>query len=87
MATLTSDNIDEIYKEVMEEFSRQLENVPVTKTKLRAGIVNVDVGINSSESAIFSGITDADVRTWLQNNQDLGRYIMELVIRKRKEVL
>ena len=87
MATLPSVDIDELWQQLMSEFSSVWEKIPINKNQFRAGIVNIDEELETSEVSIFQGIGNAEVRGWLQTNQKLGRYVIERVERKRKEVL
>jgi len=87
MATLPSTAIDEIWSQVMQEFSAQRTEIPsaISKSQLRAGIVNIDTELESAEISIFQGISNADVKSWLQANQTVGRRIIELTAKKRRE--
>lgn len=87
MATLSSNDIDALAQVLQEEFSGVWTNIPVTKAKFRAGLVSIDSELEDAELTIFQNISDADVKSWLQANQTLGRLIIERIERKRKEVL
>ena len=87
MATLSSTDIDEVWEQLMSEFSSLRTLVPINKNQFRTGLVQIDLELEDSEITIFQNITDSDVRTWLQNNQPLGRLCIERIERKRKEVL
>jgi len=87
MATLSSTDIDEVWEQLMSEFSALWTQVPLSKNQFRAGLVQIDAELEDAELTIFQNITDNEVRVWLQNNQPLGRLCVERVERKRKEVL
>jgi len=87
MATLSSTDIDEVWEQLMSEFSALWTQVPLNKNQFRAGLVQIDAELEDAELTIFQNITDNEVRVWLQNNQPLGRLCVERVERKRKEVL
>lgn len=87
MATLSSADIDELSAQLQREFSAVWTEIPVSKTKFRSGLVSIDSELESAETTIFQNIGDADVKSWLQANQTIGRAIVERIERKRKEVL
>jgi len=87
MATLSSTDIDEVWEQLMSEFSALWTQVPLNKNQFRAGLVQIDAELEDAELTIFQNITDSEVRTWLQTNQPLGRLCVERIERKRKEVL
>jgi len=87
MATLSSADIDEVWMQLMSEFSALRTLVPINKNQFRAGLVQIDSELEDAELTIFQNITDSEVRVWLQTNQPLGRLCVERIERKRKEVL
>ncbi len=87
MAALPTADIDELSAQLQREFSGTRTGIPVNKNQFRAGLVNIDSELNTAETAIFQGISDATVKAWLLANQPIGRLLIERVERKRKEVL
>jgi len=87
MATLSSNDIDDLWQQLMSEFSSIWLPTPFNKNQFRTGLVNIDEALESAEVTILQDIGDADVRAWLQTNQSIGRLAIEQVERKRKEAL
>lgn len=87
MATLTSVNIDAVWRNVMSEFSSLWEFIPISSAQLRQLIVLIDAETETAEASIISALPPGDGKDWLVGNQAIGRGIMLDVMSKRKEVL
>lgn len=87
MATLSSVNIDAVWRNVMSEFSAVRELIPVTSEQLRQLIVLIDVETETAETSIISALPAGTGKDWLVANPAIGRGIMLDVMHKRKEVL
>ena len=87
MATLASGEIDDLWADLMSEFSGSWTVVPFNKAKFRAGLEMIDAALETAEVSIFQAVSDADVRSWMQANQPIARLIIERVERRRKEAL
>jgi hypothetical protein len=87
MATLSGANLDAVWIEVMRKYSNLRTEVPVNKNKLKTGMQQIDSLLEASELTIFQGILDADVKSWLQSNQSVGRDIIVMIEQKRRDTL
>jgi len=86
MATLTSEQRDELSAELQRQFSAAWNAVPLNKAQLRTAINIFDAALESTETTILNTI-DTDARVWLLAHQTLARFIIENVAQKRREVL
>lgn len=87
MAQLPSDNIDQVWKGGMSEFSSLRTLIPINKNQLRALLVLIDQELEGAEISIIQSLPAGDGKTWLVANPALGRGLMLDVLHKRKEVL
>lgn len=87
MATIPSESIDAVWKRTMSELSSVREPIPITKNQFRQLLVLIDAELETAEGEIVSALPSGSGKTWLANNQTLGRGIMLSVLRERKEVL
>jgi len=87
LALLTTQQLLEVRKVLTREFSAFLTEIPITKAEADAVLAEIDVQLNAAETSTFQALTAGAAKTWLQQNQSLGRRFMEEVLRKRKEEL
>lgn len=89
MALLNRTQRDEVVEEIMRLLSSRLTAMPagVVKAQLIQLVDDIDVQLDLAEVTIFTAIRAGAGKTWLQQNQTIGREFVELVERKRKEEL
>jgi hypothetical protein len=87
MTALSSGDIDTIWIEMMKDYSRTRQSLPVTNDKIRAFFVDVDATLEQAEIDVVQGLPAGDIKTWLLANPEVGRTIMIAVEKKRREVL
>ena len=87
MATLSSDSIDELWQQLMEEYSSIRAVVPINKHQFRQLLVLMDVELEAAETSIVSALPNGAGKTWLVTNQPIGRHFIERTEKKRKETL
>lgn len=87
MARLPSGSVDEVYSNLTSEFSSVWTLIPITKDELRSLLVLIDGQLEDAEVSIVQSLPVGVGKTWLIDNQALGREIMIRILEKRKEVL
>ncbi|TPV96162.1 MAG: hypothetical protein B7733_06340 [Myxococcales bacterium FL481] len=87
MANLTSGSIDSLHQQAMEWWSSRHEPTPISKSDLRALLVLMDEEIETAESSIVSALPSGTGKTWLLGKPEIGRFLMERIMRERKETL
>ncbi len=87
MAILSSTDIDDLHAQVMRRWSSVHLDAPVTKAQVRGLIVEIDAGLDTAETTIVSGLPNGAGKDWLVANPVVGRDVMEVTERRRKEVL
>lgn len=87
MAVLSSNDIDILWEQLMEEFSGVHTEIPIDKNQFRQLLVLIDSQLETAEGTIVSALPTGAAKTWLVSNQSIGRLFIERVERKRKETL
>ena len=87
MASLPSENIDQVWSATMSEFSSLRTVIPINKHQLRVLLVLIDEELDSAEVNIIQALPAGAGRTWLIANTGIGRMLMERILTKRQEVL
>ena len=87
MPTLSSGDIDDIHAQVMRRWSSVHLESPITKAQVRSLVVLIDSGLDAAEVSIVGGLPAGPGKTWLLANTVVGRDLMEVTERRRKEVL
>ena len=88
MATLTTQQINEVYAELASKYSAIWLEVPVTKSQFKTWLADtVDVQMESAETAVFTNTPAGAAKDWLAANPDIGRDVMVAIEAKRREVL
>jgi len=87
MATLPSGDMDDVWQELMSEFSSIWRVIPVNKNAFRSFLEGVDGIIEGSETDIVQSVPAGPVRDWLIANSEVGRSMAIRVMEKRREVL
>lgn len=87
MAQLPTENMDQVWQSTMEEFSSLRELIPVNKNQFRTLLELMDVEIEGAEIDIVQALPAGAGKTWLINNQAIGRTLMIRIMQKRREVL
>jgi hypothetical protein len=72
---------------MMRDLSDLRVEVPISKSLLRALLENIDGELETAESSIVQNLPGGGAKTWLLNNQAIGRRMIERVEQKRREVL
>ena len=85
MATLPSGSVDELWRDLMSEFSGVRTAVPINKNQFRALLVLIDADLETAESSIVGALPAGPGKSWLVANPTLGRLFIERTERKRKE--
>lgn len=87
MARLTRKQLAEVRDALANEFSAVRTSIPVNKAELDTVLDEIDVEMESAEMTIFGRLSAGRAKTWLQQNQSIGRRLIEEVVQKRKEEL
>jgi len=87
MAQLPTNSLNVIWSNLMSEFSSVWTLIPITKDELKSLLGLIDEQLESAEVSIIQSLPSGEGKTWLVDNQALGREIMIRVLEKRKEVL
>lgn len=87
MATLTSEQIDEVLSTTMQTWSSIREPTPVNKSQLRSGIILFDEALEDTEAAILVSIPPGPVRDWIVANQAIARQLIVDVSKARRDNL
>lgn len=87
MEALPTSDLDQLWAQLMSEFSGVRQEVPITKAQLRALLGLIDGELETAEISIVQALPGGPAKTWLLNHQPVGRLLIERVERKRKEVL
>ena len=85
MATLPANDLNDLAAELMAELSLSWEGIPVEAAQFAGFLTDIDAELNTAETSIFQGISNATAKAWLLGNQKLGRLFIERTERKRKE--
>jgi len=85
MATLSDSNIDDLHLEIMRQLSEDRDEIPVSKSLLRALLVGIDAELEAAEVSIVQALPSGAAKTWLVGNQSAGREIIKRVVSARKE--
>jgi hypothetical protein len=87
MATLSSGDIDDVHAQSMSRWSSVRQDTPITKAELRQLIVLVDAELETAETSIIGALPAGAGKDWLVANPTVGRDVIEVTERRRKEVL
>jgi uncharacterized protein (DUF2236 family) len=87
MAQLTSEQLDEVFREAMRRYSSIRREVPFSKAQFRAFFDVVDPEMEAAEVSVVQAVPAGPSRQWLIDNDDIGRDLMMMVEEKRREVL
>lgn len=86
MAALTDTQKNEVFAELLREWSDVRQQTPLDKAGARDLLDTIDDEMNSAETAIFQALPNGSGKTWLQANQKIARTIIERIVQKRKKV-
>lgn len=87
MATLPSDAIDRVWRDIMSEYSHLRKEIPVTKSQLRSFINIIDQELESCEQDIVQAVPPGVIRDWLIAHPEVGRDVVIRTEVERREVL
>lgn len=87
MALLPTADMDEVWQELMQEFSRVRREIPVNKNQFRTFLENADAVLEQSEVDIVQSVPAGPNRQWLIDNPVVGRSMVIRVMQKRREAL
>lgn len=87
MASLTSEQLDEVWSEAMRRYSSIRREVPFSKSQFRGFFDTVDAEMEAAEVSVVQAVPAGASRQWLIDNDDIGRDLMMMVEEKRREVL
>lgn len=88
MASLTTQQLDEVHADIMRRWSRDQTPTPITKSELTSLLSIMDTELDAAEVAVITTIPGTNPgRQWLIDNQPIARQTLELVEAKRKDVL
>ena len=87
MAVLNSSQRDEVYAEIMGEFSGLQITVPVPKTSIRSFVDTLDDELEDYDAAVLAALPAGEGKDWITANPDVGRRMAEITLTKRVEVL
>lgn len=87
MATLSSNDLNKVWKQVLSDFSGVRTFVPFGKNKFRAALVVIDEQMAIAEADIIAAIPPGEARDWILANQRKGRDLIQRIAKMRQEVL
>ena len=87
MAILDSGSLNEVWRDIMSDFSSFRELIPVNKNQLRTFLGMVDAEMEASEIGLVQSLPAGKGKQWLISNPRIGREMLIRIERKRKEVL
>lgn len=87
MATLPSNDLNEVWAQVMSDFSVFSTLIPVNKNQLKTLLVAIDSEMETAEVNLFAAIPPGAAKDWLLANLSIGRDLIQRVEQKRQEVL
>lgn len=87
MANLTQAQLAGVAHQVHREFSAILKSIPIKKDQFFTFLNIVDNAQEQAEIGIIQNVPVGQARTWLMDNPEVARRIIELIAVSRKENL
>lgn len=87
MANLTAGQLVGVLHDVWRRFSAEFREIPINKSQFLAFGTIVDNALEQAEIDIVQAIPAGPGKDWLMANPEVGRWLMELIEKKRREVL
>ena len=87
MANLPTEEMDDVWRDVMEAFSTLYLPIPVSKQAFRGFLEGIDGILDDAELEIVQLVPVGPLRDWLIDNAEIGRRIVEYIMKRRREVL
>ena len=87
MAQLSTNDLNDVWREVGSDYSAFRALIPISMPQLHSLLDLIDQEMETAEADIIQALPAGDGKTWLLNNQGLGRDLIRRIEQKRQEVL
>ena len=87
MAQLPTDDLNVVWQRVGSYYISLRTLIPISMPQLYTLLNLIDQEMETAETSIIQALPEGNGKTWLLDNQGLGRDLIQRVEQKRQEVL
>ena len=87
MTQLSANDLNNVWQQVMSDYSSLHTLIPINKSQLHTLLGIIDEELETAEVSIVQSLPSGPGKTWLLDNQNLGRDLIRRIEQKRQEVL